>query len=677
MRISGVPGAGAWSYLARAVLALPRPPRFPPSSQALDAFGPGPVGRLVVVRGEEEALEDVADGVRALAPLFGGEPIEEAFFGEDPQARLRALERLERGARLVLATPEALAGLVPDAGEFRDSRLHLRAGAGPGRQALLDALAERGYRRVDFVESPGEFAGRGAVVDLFPIEPPQALRVLYDDDRIGSIRAFDPQTQAGLPGLLDEAVVPPVKEAEGGVPLVRRLAEAAWLVEEGCPGAPEGAVRVGLGSEGETGVDAGFRGAPAASGVEDFARRAAAWAGEGTTTLLFSMNRGEDERMQELLEGRVPPGAVQFLVGRLPQGFLLPAAKLAAASSAEILGRSYRPWRGAVWRGGGKPARLGTLKKGDYVVHELYGVARYRGMETIRESFGLDEEGRPTGSAMDCLRLEFRGNDALFVPMSEFRLVQKFVGSEGHRPRLSSLDARSWEEVQGRVREGVRELAAELLRLQAERAARPGHAFPPESHLETEFADSFPYEETPDQARAIAEVKADMERPRPMDRVVVGDVGFGKTEVAMRAALKCVSGFKQAALLVPTTILAEQHLRTFRRRLAGYPVRVEALSRFVPKSAARAILRDLAAGKVDVVIGTHRLLQPDVRFKDLGLVVVDEEHRFGVKDKERLKALRSEVDFLALSATPIPRTLHQALTGLRGVSMIQSAPAGR
>ncbi|MEE8425577.1 MAG: DEAD/DEAH box helicase, partial [Elusimicrobiota bacterium] len=499
---------------------------------------------------------------------------------------------------------------------------------------------------------------------------------------------------------LGEAVLAPVQAPDRGATVADLLAGCGgWLIEEGVEH-PEGVqsaavVRASSGTATDWSLDASSR-FPAGGGIDEVVRRVLAWKKAGVKSLLFSMNRGEDERIQEMLEGRLPAGAVQFLIGPLRQGFELGKKKLAVLASAEIFGRSYRPPRGF------KPllprrvrARWGELKKGDYVVHENYGVARYLGLETVRTKEDPEASERPARQdgtrrlgvdvpaeigkegATDCLRLEFRGSDALFVPMDEFRSVQKYIGAEGHRPRLSSLDSRSWVEVKERVREGVRELAEELIKAHAARRAVRGHAFEPDTHMEEEFARSFPFEETPDQRKAIEEVKADMIAPHPMDRVIVGDVGFGKTEVAMRAVLKCAASAKQAAVLVPTTILADQHLRTFRRRFAEYPIRIEMMSRFQTKKDQARVLKAAADGTADVVIGTHRLLQKDVRFKDLGLVVADEEHRFGVKHKEGLKKLRKSVDCLSLSATPIPRTLNQCLSGLRAISLIQSAPTGR
>ncbi|MFA6091311.1 MAG: DEAD/DEAH box helicase [Elusimicrobiota bacterium] len=688
-RLSGICGPGAWAYLARAILAghgLPAE-----LQKALSV----PRRPLVLALRNEEELEDVEDAFAALSHLFNAQ-VRTAFFAEDAELRAASLERLHQGAPLVLATPEGLSAQVPTQNAYAEGRLRLCRGEVFGREKLIERLSALGYRRVEFVEGPGEFAVRGAVVDLLPYEPERPVRVLYDGDCIESLRVFDPDTQAGTSELLSEACAAPLAGVLAGIPLAERLQGGLWLVEEGAAvQVPPQAWTVGISG----GLDLSSSVPPPFGGdLAVFAKQCALWHGQGVKVLVFSLNRGEDERLQESLEGRMEPGCAQFLIGPLRKGFVLPAmgegrAPLAVLSASELFGRSYRPARGwAAKHSGAGRIRFGELRKGDYVVHEGYGVARYLGLETV--SAPLSPEGRPsssdggrilgrspeqdeTRSVTDCLKLEFRGADKLFMPLSDFKLVQRFTGAEGRKPRLSALDARSWEDVKDRVREDVRELAARLLKLQAERAALPGRAFGAAGRMEEEFAESFPYEETPDQRKAIEETLADMREPHPMDRVVVGDVGFGKTEVAMRAVLKCAGDGAQTAVLVPTTVLVEQHLRTFRKRFAGFPVRVEGLSRFQTPAQQKRVLRELAEGRVDAVIGTHRLLQADVRFKDLGLLVIDEEHRFGVRDKERLKALRRDVHCLTLSATPIPRTLYQSLSGLRGVSMIRSAPSGR
>ena len=388
----------------------------------------------------------------------------------------------------------------------------------------------------------------------------------------------------------------------------------------------------------------------------------------GLRLLLFSLNHGEDARLQEILEGRAPEGSCQFLIGPLRRGFLHPVLGWGAVSTSEIFSRLYRPSRSwGMSEGKGGKIAFRELRVGDYVVHQDYGLARYKGFEPLEFA----------GGKTDCMILEFKGSDKLYIPMGEFKRIQKYAGGEGKRPRLSSLDSRRWEEVKHRVAEGVRELAQEILKLEAARKAAGGAAFPPMNEMEREFADAFPYEETPDQARAIAEVIADMEGPHPMDRIVVGDVGFGKTEVAMRAAFKCAAARKQTAVLAPTTILAEQHYRTFCARFAAYPAKIAVLTRFQSRKEQASVVQGLAEGSVDVVIGTSRLLQRDVRFNDLGLIVIDEEHRFGVKDKDKIRSFRKNADCLSLSATPIPRTLNQAMSGLRDISRIESAPEGR
>jgi transcription-repair coupling factor (superfamily II helicase) len=337
------------------------------------------------------------------------------------------------------------------------------------------------------------------------------------------------------------------------------------------------------------------------------------------------------------------------------------------ATNAEIFGRHrYRP-RLPKFKGGGAVREVQDIKRGDYVVHEHYGIGRYKGLELLHAG----------GHDAEYLRVEYAKGDKLYVPLYDLKQIQKYSGSEGNSPRLSSLDTTTWERVKARVKESIQELAKDLLKIHATRAALPGHAYPQDSHLEQEFAASFLYEETADQIKAIEEVKQDMEATRPMDRLILGDVGYGKTEVAMRAAMKAISDSKQVAVLVPTTILAEQHFRTFTERFADYPARIGMLSRFQGTKEEKETLLAMATGAVDIVIGTHKLLQKGVTFHDLGLLIIDEEHRFGVKHKEQIKKLREHLDVLTMTATPIPRTLSFALSGMRELSIIETPPTGR
>ncbi|MHB1043318.1 MAG: transcription-repair coupling factor [Eubacteriales bacterium] len=364
-------------------------------------------------------------------------------------------------------------------------------------------------------------------------------------------------------------------------------------------------------------------------------------------------------------EGHVRAGNVLIVPGTLSSGFDLPSCRLAVVTEQEVYGQRKKSRRER-----GRAERLAPfveLKAGDYVVHINHGVGRYRGIVPL-DIGGIQKE---------YLLLQYSGEDKLYVPVDQVGMVQKYLGSEGEPPRLSRLGGGDWARVKNRVRESVREMAQELLALYAARETAPGYAFGPDTLWQREFEDAFPYEETPDQLRAVEEVKADMEKARPMDRLLCGDVGYGKTEIALRAAFKAVMDGKQVAVQVPTTILAQQHYNTFRERFARYPVSVELLSRFRSPKEQRQVLKGLERGLVDIVIGTHRLVQEDVRFKDLGLLIVDEEQRFGVAHKERLKMISKDVDVLTLTATPIPRTLHMSLVGVRDTSILETPPEDR
>ncbi|MBM3321694.1 MAG: transcription-repair coupling factor [Candidatus Eisenbacteria bacterium] len=376
-------------------------------------------------------------------------------------------------------------------------------------------------------------------------------------------------------------------------------------------------------------------------------------------------NKGQVDRMREILEpfrDRVSIGE-----GKLRRGFLLREERLAVLADHEVFRRIRRARRERARPAGAPIESYLALRPGDYVVHVAYGIGRYLGVERI----AVDGVNR------DCVFLSYAGQDRLYVPTDQMDRLQKYSGTEGGPPSIDRIGGASWARTRARAEKAIRKMAEGLLRLYAVRRARPGFAFSPDGPWQAELESSFLYEETPHQAAAVRDTKRDMEAPRPMDRLICGDVGYGKTEVAVRAAFKAVMDGKQAAILVPTTLLAQQHFRTFRDRFGGFPIRVEVLSRFQRPAQIRAVLADLAAGRVDVLIGTHRLLQKDVVFRDLGLVVIDEEQRFGVAQKEKLKKLRETVDVLATTATPIPRTLHMSLSGVRDLSIIDTPPKDR
>ncbi len=402
----------------------------------------------------------------------------------------------------------------------------------------------------------------------------------------------------------------------------------------------------------------GYRVVLAADGQGSAARMTAALAEEGVQLALAPERPGADANDPVL-----PPGGHAVVVS-LDRGFVLPAARLAVLTEHDVTGRrrAHRPARP---RRRDAAGFFDDLKAGDYVVHVQHGVARYGGMVT--RTMG--------GTERDYLLLEYRGGDKLYVPSDQIDAVRHHTG--GDTPTLHRMGGVEWQRAKAQARSATREIARELVVLYQQRASTPGHAFSPDTPWQRELEEAFPYTETPDQARAIDEVKADMEQPRPMDRLVCGDVGFGKTEIALRAAFKAVQDGVQVAVLVPTTLLAQQHGSTFAERFAPYPVRVEVLSRFLTPVQVKTVVQGLAGGEVDIVIGTHRLLSADVTFKRLGLLVVDEEQRFGVGHKEAVKALKANVDVLTLSATPIPRTLEMSLTGIRDLSLLHTPPAER
>jgi transcription-repair coupling factor (superfamily II helicase) len=417
------------------------------------------------------------------------------------------------------------------------------------------------------------------------------------------------------------------------------------------------------------------------------------WLRQDYAVHVFCNNEGERQRFAEIWEEYgLGPETPALHIGALARGFLYDEGKLVVITDAEIFGR-YKVQRPRRLKSAHAQATrsaldidFAELDEGDYVVHLQHGIGRYLGLQVLPIGLGT----KPTEIAetqstagQECLVIEYAPNDPsqpppkLYVPVTEAHLVSKYVGTGKARPPLNTLGGTRWAKAKAQTERAVRDVASELLSIQAARDSQPGHSFAADTPWQREFEGAFIYEETPDQMKAIGETKTDMERAKPMDRLICGDVGFGKTEVGIRAAFKAVMDGKQVAVLVPTTVLAQQHYNTFRERMADYPVRVELLSRFRTRRAQQQVVKELAAGSADIVIGTHRLFQSDIAFKDLGLVVIDEEQRFGVMHKEKFKMLRKLVDVLTLSATPIPRTLYLALTGARDMSTIQTPPHDR
>ncbi len=627
--------------------------------------------------------------------------------------RQRALHSLEL-ARVAVAGPLAFMERTP---------LYVPLGLSGGVAVELDAtlgrLVELGYERMDRVSRPGEFAVRGGIVDVFPSTRRSPVRVEWWGDEIESVRAISLATQRVV-RQLDSVTVYAAREGDlaalaatseeefpeeayrgvrtqgldglllnlDPVSVSGHLPEGVevWREEprEGIPADVGGIVRELYDREtpepdvvfdpGEGGeVVAAPPVASFADTLREAARRLDSLVQEGLSVFIACGSGGEVRRtiyafgeinraVREAgrVDASLPPG-LYAVPGEVEEGFTYPDGGVAVLRRDSLFGRR----RARDGRPGRAIASFADLKSGDLVVHAAQGIGRFEGL-VAKEVLG---------ATRDYMQVSYRDGDTLFVPYEQMELLHKYVGGEGRS--LDKLGGVTWAQVTERVRRRVKALAGELLRLYAARAAASGFAFPGDSEWERELEESFQYQETPDQEAAIAATKADMRRPHPMDRLVCGDVGFGKTEVAVRAAFKAVLAGKQVMMLAPTTILVQQHRRTFEERLGRYAVRVENLSRFSTPAERRAVLRDFAAGEVDVLIGTHALLGSEVRPKDLGLVVVDEEQRFGVRHKERIKEFKTSVDVLTLTATPIPRTMQMGLASLRDISVIETPPVGR
>jgi len=384
----------------------------------------------------------------------------------------------------------------------------------------------------------------------------------------------------------------------------------------------------------------------------------------GYSTYILCVNEGQKQRLAELLENQIDK--VEIQIGYLSSGFTFPEIGLELFTEHQIFSRYFRKRRKKRFKEGLALSSYNALSQGDFVVHIDFGIGRYDGLKEILVD----------GRKRDCLSLLYEGEDKLYVPIEEFNRVHKFVGKEGE-PKLSRLGGASWENLKRRTKKAIKDMAKELIKIHAERKTKAKHPISPDALWQKELESSFIYEETPDQVEAIDAIKKDMEKPIPMDRLVCGDVGYGKTEVAIRASFKCVMDGKQVAVLAPTTILTQQHLTTFSDRLKEFPLRIETLSRFKKRAEQKKIIEELKQGKIDVIIGTHRLLQNDVKFKELGLLIIDEEQRFGVAHKEKIKKLKTLVDVLTLTATPIPRTMQLSLYGIKDMSVINTPPKER
>ena len=740
--------------------------------------------------------------------------------------RLETLSRLSRNEiQLLTVSMDALIQRMGSPSSFHEGMLTLRPGQRLAPQDLMDALIHDGYERVNLVEGKGQCAQRGAILDIYPPDMSQAIRVEYFDDEIDSIRLFDPLSQRSLEKLEQAEIIPsceillppserskaaarlrnslgqfsparrediledlpPIPDDDDALPdffdteitprvnsasfsvqreqeqqrRMKAMLQDADLIEQGMPVRrlyamlplltdhvtvlsdwfrPDLVVycnpdqlrerckerNTGFSVDLEAAIDrgdalagqeklllswedatrpllpipslllsdltkglAGF--VPTAvlhrdflplsgyaSHLKQLAQDCIRWHDSGYTVILLCGGTARGQRLQQNLSElnvpcqfsedteHLPQGVVSILPLSLTRGFLFDEGKLVLVSDTDIFGASYHKARSRR-KSGEKLAAFTDLNPGDYVVHEDHGVGLYQGTIQMKAD----------GAIHEYLLIQYAGSDKLYVPIEQFQRVQRYIGNPSLPPKLNAIGGGEWSKAKGKVKEGLKKLAFDLVKLYAKRQEATGYAFSADTPWQQQFDDQFPFELTPDQSQSVDEIKHDMESPRNMDRLLCGDVGYGKTEVSLRAVFKCVMDGKQAAILAPTTILAQQHFNTIIKRFAGFPVHVEVLSRFRSRKEQTEILEKVASGAIDILVGTHRILGKDVKFKDLGLLVVDEEQRFGVGHKETIKNMKSQVDVLTLSATPIPRTLHMSMVGIRDMSILETPPENR
>ena len=682
------------------------------AAATLAKHAPGPV---VVITPTADEADDLADDLdlfsearRLHFPAWESAPqdriVHDDIFGD----RLRVLKQLvrcdlpgldtPRPFRILTAPIQSLLQPVPRKAILLENSRQFRVGETLDVEGTLRWLAEHGFHSTTAVELPGEFSSRGGIIDVFAPDWNQPVRVELFGDEIESLRQFDVGSQRSLQPLESIEVTVMNQAAEEDAHLIDYLPEQTWFLlanPEELAAAGKQYLERCRESEFLHSVEESFRriegfssvlASPLAassgsdvvhlpvesverfSGEIDKVREELDRLGDGNEVFVVTHTEAEVERLGELLKTTklAARGALHFPLGSLSSGFRLLEHNVIVISTHELFRRGELR-RTPKRRLGKAIDSFLDLQDGDLVVHLSHGISRYRGLSLLDKDGHIEEH----------LLLEFAGGTKIYVPATKIELVQKYVGGTKTRPTLAKIGGKTWTRQKKAAETAVADLAVEMLDIQAERQSRRGISFEIESEWQREFDASFPYQETPDQSLGLQAISADMRNLRPMDRLICGDVGYGKTELAMRAAFKAVDSGYQVAVLVPTTILAEQHYKNFRDRMAEFPVDVAKLSRFCTPQEQRETVKKLASGTIDIVIGTHRLASKDVHFDNLGLVVIDEEQRFGVEVKERLKSLRAMVDVLTMSATPIPRTLHMSLVGVRDISNLETPPEDR
>lgn len=665
---------------------------------------------LILVEDNEEKAQTLLDELGNLLPddMVFSFPVDATIATQTAIAspdelsqRLQTLEFLaEKRAGIVVVTPQALQYKLSDPRDFTKAKKIFKPEAEFDLDKLTEWLTQAGYRRESIVARPGEFARRGDILDIYPLDQENPIRIEFFGDEVDTVKEFDSATQRSLeekdsisigpaldrvfsPHNFQEAVEKIKQDMSESIAeeesVKNHFVKAIDLLEAG--GLPDNYAFL---------IDYLL---PRSFNLIDYLdkdglllfddwqsikKNVADVDAQNEAFISEEIKAGAMLNIQNLVDYGVDIPVVkadqllsnkaQITVGNFAHGFALPSLDLVYLTERELFNqRPHHRKRVKTLENAQRLRNYNELKPGDYVVHVNHGIGRFEGIKT------LDVDGKKR----DYITITYQHHDQLFVPADQLGLVQKYVASEGRVPHINKLGSSEWTKTKKRVQSKVEDIADDLIELYAKRESEKGFAFSPDDDLQKEFEDAFPYPETPDQLRSIREIKADMESPKPMDRLLVGDVGFGKTEVALRAAFKAIRDGKQVAFLAPTTILAQQHFETMQDRFKDFPVNCALLSRFQTPAEVKEIVEGVKSGKIDMVVGTHRLLSKDVQFKDLGLLIIDEEQRFGVKHKERLKELKANIDVLTLTATPIPRTLHMSMVGVRDLSVMETPPTNR
>ena len=630
---------------------------------------------------------------------------------------------------IVISTPQALQYPLPAAIKFKANSLTLKVNQVCNLSKICDFLVRCGYKRDDLVANPGEFALRGDILDIYPINIAYPYRIEFFDDEIDNIRTFNPVSQRTKDSLTEVVIEPAddqldkLYQNEDYTTILDYLTESGIICFDDIRAIRQNIVQIDarnrdyLAHETSTNikncrldftsifnqiVQAKIYSSLFQVSVNDLKidqllnlhtrepqqffsqmslikNELSVYELQQQTVIIQADNLVRAKQIKSTFadygiditiaaENSLIPNKRQIIVDNFNQGFVLPRINLVYLTEHDLFNRQPHIHKKIKSLENAQQIRsYQELNPGDYVVHINHGIGIFEGIKTLESN----------GKKGDYITITYRNHDQLFVPADQLGVVQKYVASDGKIPKINKLGGNEWAKTKCRVQEKIEDIADELLAIYAHRATEKGFAFLPDDELQRDFEASFPYLETPDQIKAIREIKLDMQKEKPMDRLLVGDVGFGKTEVALRAAFKAIDSGKQVAFLVPTTILAEQHYATMLERFKDFPVNVAMLCRFQTEKEADEIATNLSNGKIDIVVGTHRILSRDIKFKNLGLLIIDEEQRFGVKHKEKLKKLKNNIDVLTLTATPIPRTLHMSMIGVRDLSVMETPPANR